>query len=79
MQYFKDNQAYATAESYALKFQELFGLVLKFDESEDKKVSLLIDKSKLQGEYDIDTHVGRMKHYFPPLLQEGIEFDIVVS
>jgi hypothetical protein len=79
MQYFKDEEAYATANSYAQQFQNHFGLVLKFETSEDKKVSLLVDKSQITGQYDIDTHIGRMKHYFPALLQEGIEFDVIVS
>lgn len=79
MQQFKDKEAYSTAESYALQFQKFFGLAIQIDTSDDKKVSLRVNKSNLRGKYDIDTHIGRMNHYFKLLLKEGIEFDIVVA
>ncbi|AFM03286.1 hypothetical protein Fleli_0828 [Bernardetia litoralis DSM 6794] len=78
MQHFKDEEAHSTAESYALQFQKFFGLAVELDTSDDKKVALLVDKSRMRGQYDIDSHVDRMNHYFKPLVKEGIEFEIIV-
>ncbi len=78
MEQFKNQEAYSTITSYSQQFEKLFGLAIQIDTSDDKKVSLRVNKSNLRGEYDIDTHVGRMNHYFKPLVKEGIEFDIVV-
>ncbi|WP_291726836.1 hypothetical protein [Bernardetia sp.] len=78
MKQFKNQEAYATITSYSQQFEKLFGLAIEIDTSDEKKVVLRVNKSNLRGEYDIDTHVGRMNHYFPPLLNEGVELDIVV-
>ncbi|WP_338768001.1 hypothetical protein WAF17_06870 [Bernardetia sp. ABR2-2B] len=78
MEQFKNQEAYSTITSYSQQFENLFGLAIEIDTSNEKKVLLRVNKSNLRGEYDIDTHVGRMNHYFKPLVKEGIEFGIVV-